>query len=73
MAERSGGLRQTQGPRVSVDCAVVSDLSVTQQRALVALTRLPVVARLGGAFAAEGFSLYVVGGPVRDALLGTPS
>ncbi|HET7725268.1 MAG TPA: CCA tRNA nucleotidyltransferase [Propionibacteriaceae bacterium] len=51
----------------------MSDLSVTQQRALAALTRLPVVARLGDAFAAEGFSLYVVGGPVRDALLGTPS
>ena len=29
------------------------------------------VARLGRTFAAGGFSLYVVGGPVRDALLGT--
>jgi poly(A) polymerase len=51
----------------------VSDLSLTQQRALAALTRLPVVARLGDTFAAAGFSLYVVGGPVRDALLGTTS
>lgn len=31
------------------------------------------VARLGDAFAAEGFNLYVVGGPVRDALLGAIS
>jgi len=51
----------------------VSELSVTQQRALAALTRLPVVARLGETFAAGGFSLYVVGGPVRDALLGEAS
>jgi poly(A) polymerase len=49
----------------------VSDLSLTQQRALAALTRLPVVARLGRTFDEAGFSLYVVGGPVRDALLGT--
>jgi poly(A) polymerase len=49
----------------------VSDLSLTQQRALAALTRLPVVARLGRTFAEGGFGLYVVGGPVRDALLGT--
>jgi len=51
----------------------VSELSVTQQRALAALTRLPVVARLGETFAVGGFSLYVVGGPVRDALLGEAS
>jgi len=51
----------------------VSELSVTQQRALAALTRLPVVVRLGQTFAAGGFSLYVVGGPVRDALLGEGS
>ena len=51
----------------------MSELSVTQQRALAALTRLPVVARLGETFAAGGFSLYVVGGPVRDALLGEAS
>ncbi len=51
----------------------MSELSVTQQRALAALTRLPVVARLGEMFADGGFSLYVVGGPVRDALLGEAS
>ncbi|HEY5482854.1 MAG TPA: CCA tRNA nucleotidyltransferase [Propionibacteriaceae bacterium] len=51
----------------------MSELSVTQQRALAALTRLPVVVRLGQTFAAGGFSLYVVGGPVRDALLGEGS
>jgi poly(A) polymerase len=51
----------------------VSELSVTQQRALAALTRLPVVAQLGETFASGGFSLYVVGGPVRDALLGEAS
>ena len=51
----------------------MSELSVTQQRALAALTRLPVVARLGETFAVGGFSLYVVGGPVRDALLGEAS
>jgi len=32
-----------------------------------------VVVRLGQTFAAGGFSLYVVGGPVRDALLGEGS
>ncbi len=51
----------------------MSDLSLTQQRALAALTMLPVVARLGDTFADAGFSLYVVGGPVRDALLGEES
>ena len=51
----------------------MSELSLTQQRALAALTRLPVVVRLGQTFAAGGFSLYVVGGPVRDALLGEGS
>ncbi|MFG6492790.1 CCA tRNA nucleotidyltransferase [Microbacterium sp. P03] len=37
---------------------------------LDALTRVPVVATLGTDFAAAGFELAVVGGPVRDALLG---
>jgi poly(A) polymerase len=37
---------------------------------LDALTRSPVVAALGRAFAAEGHDLAIVGGPVRDALLG---
>lgn len=37
---------------------------------LGALAESPVVARLGGAFAAAGHDLAIVGGPVRDALLG---
>ncbi|SBS72769.1 CCA tRNA nucleotidyltransferase [uncultured Microbacterium sp.] len=37
---------------------------------LGALAASPVVASLGEAFAAAGFELSVVGGPVRDALLG---
>lgn len=37
---------------------------------LGALAASPVVARLGDAFAAAGFELAIVGGPVRDALLG---
>jgi len=32
----------------------------------------PVAGRLGKAFAAEGHQLYLVGGPVRDALMGRP-
>jgi poly(A) polymerase len=37
---------------------------------LGALAASPVVARLGEAFASAGFELAIVGGPVRDALLG---
>lgn len=37
---------------------------------LGALAESPVVARLGEAFAAAGHDLAIVGGPVRDALLG---
>lgn len=51
----------------------MSDLSPAQQRTLTALVAEPVVARLGRLFAEAGFSLYIVGGPVRDALLGTSS
>lgn len=51
----------------------MSDLSPAQQRAIAALVAVPVVARLGAVFAEAGFSLYIVGGPVRDALLGSPS
>jgi poly(A) polymerase len=49
----------------------VPDLNVPQQQSLAALAAQPVVARLGEVFATAGFSLYIVGGPVRDALLGT--
>ncbi len=37
---------------------------------LAALATSPLMARLGAAFAQEGFELAIVGGPVRDALLG---
>ncbi len=56
-----------------VHLPTVPDLSTTQQRALADLAAVPVVARLGELFGAAGFSLYIVGGPVRDALLGSPS
>ncbi|MFT4051438.1 MAG: CCA tRNA nucleotidyltransferase [Microbacterium sp.] len=37
------------------------------------LATSPIMARLGAAFAEAGFELAIVGGPVRDALLGRPS
>ena len=40
---------------------------------LGALATSPIVARLGAAFAEAGFELAIVGGPVRDALLGRPT
>ncbi len=40
---------------------------------LGALAEDPVVRTLGDAFSAAGFDLAVVGGPVRDALLGRPT
>lgn len=40
---------------------------------LGALAANPVVATLAEAFAAQGYELAVVGGPVRDALLGRPT
>ncbi|WP_312168093.1 CCA tRNA nucleotidyltransferase [Microbacterium sp.] len=40
---------------------------------LGALAENPVVRTLGDAFSAAGFDLAVVGGPVRDALLGRPT
>jgi len=40
---------------------------------LGALAANPVVATLADAFAAAGFELAVVGGPVRDAILGRPT
>lgn len=40
---------------------------------IAALAASPVTAALGDAFAAAGFELAVVGGPVRDALLGRPT
>ncbi|MFT3797860.1 CCA tRNA nucleotidyltransferase [Microbacterium sp.] len=37
------------------------------------LATSPIMATLGAAFAREGFELAIVGGPVRDALLGRPT
>ena len=37
---------------------------------LGALAEIPVVSKLARAFADAGFELAIVGGPVRDALLG---
>lgn len=46
-------------------------LTPPQREALAELaTRFPVVVELGKRFAARGFELYLVGGSVRDALLG---
>jgi poly(A) polymerase len=49
----------------------VSELNATQQRALAELLRLtPVIGELGARFRDAGHQLYLVGGSVRDALLG---
>ena len=51
--------------------ATLDALDAAQQDALTELLRLtPVVDRLGDLFAAAGHELYLVGGSVRDALLG---
>jgi poly(A) polymerase len=48
-------------------------LSAAQQRLLAELMRVePVLAELGARFTAAGHELALVGGPVRDALLGRP-
>lgn len=65
---------------VLVDCGVVSDsqlppISVADvQRSVTAeLDRIaPVIDSIGEAFARSGFELALVGGPVRDAMLGRP-
>jgi poly(A) polymerase len=48
-----------------------SSLSAAQRRALAELLRVfPVVDEIGARFAAAGYELHLVGGSVRDALLG---
>ena len=37
---------------------------------LGALATSPIMARVGAAFAQAGFEIAIVGGPVRDAILG---
>jgi poly(A) polymerase len=54
--------------------AVAPDLVRAQQNAVVQMVRVPSVAEeLAARFAAAGHRLYLVGGSVRDALLGRPS
>jgi poly(A) polymerase len=49
----------------------VASLSVDQRRALEeAATATPTIRRVADAFAAAGYDLHLVGGPVRDALMG---
>ncbi len=53
--------------------AVAPDLVRAQQNAVVDMVRVPPVAdELAARFAAAGHRLYLVGGSVRDALLGRP-
>jgi poly(A) polymerase len=56
-----------------VSDAVASDLVRAQQNAVVQMVQVPAVAdELAARFAAAGHRLYLVGGSVRDALLGRP-
>jgi poly(A) polymerase len=49
----------------------MGELSTAQRQALAELTRVfPVIDEAGRRFAAAGHELHLVGGPVRDALLG---
>jgi poly(A) polymerase len=53
--------------------ALVPALTLAQQNAVVELLRIaPVADELGARFGAAGHRLYLVGGSVRDALLGRP-
>jgi poly(A) polymerase len=53
---------------------VRADLVRAQENAVVEMVRVgPVAEELAGRFAAAGHRLYLVGGSVRDALLGRPS
>jgi len=54
--------------------AVATDLVRAQQNAVVEMVQVPPVAdELAARFAAAGHRLYLVGGSVRDALLGRPA
>jgi poly(A) polymerase len=53
--------------------SATTDTALARQNAVLALMRLsPVTRELARRFAAAGHSLYLVGGSVRDALLGRP-
>jgi poly(A) polymerase len=61
-------MSETSSPR-----ATSRDLSDAQRRAVAELLRVsPVPDELGQRFAKAGHELHLVGGPVRDALLGRP-
>lgn len=54
-----------------VSCRTVPSLTPDQRAALsAAVLATPVIGRVAGAFADAGFELHLVGGPVRDALMG---
>ena len=59
------------GPDGTAPAASAGALNALQQSAVAELLRVfPVVDELGHRFAAAGHELHLVGGPVRDALLG---
>ena len=54
-----------------VDSVSVPSLTQAQDNAVAELMRIsPVIDGLGSVFAAAGHELYLVGGSVRDALMG---
>ena len=60
-------------PAVSVPVAVPPELAQAQENAVVEMVPIPPVAiDLATRFDAAGHRLYLVGGSVRDALLGRP-
>ena len=62
------------GSDAAPDAVARADLLRAQENAVVEMVRIgPVAAELAGRFAAAGHRLYLVGGSVRDALLGRPS
>ena len=64
-------IRQEAAEAVGVECRDVPEPTSTQRAALEQLrTSSPAVARMAAMFAEAGHQLYLVGGPVRDALLG---
>jgi poly(A) polymerase len=76
-AARLGGRAPAQRrtlPAVPVESSTPrADLSAAQRRLIAQLLRLaPVIDELGSLFSDAGHGLALVGGPVRDALLGRP-
>src|SRR4051794_19965708 len=67
-------IRSVADPKDLPSMAESNDLTPDQQKAIAELLRrdAPVADELGHRFAAAGHELALVGGPVRDALLGRP-